>query len=56
MDDQSQDHTSFEFTSKQEFVLTTQTYEEGADSDAPSDIFKEYWTILPNGHLEKKSR
>lgn len=56
MDDQAQDHTSFEFTSKQEFVLTTQTYADGAESDGPSATVKEYWTILPDGQLEKKAR
>lgn len=56
MDDQSQDHTSFEFTGKQEFVITTETYDKGVNSDGPSATVKEYWTILPNGQLEKKVR
>jgi|GEM_PF-6522878 len=56
MDGQSQDHTSFEFIAKQEFVLTTETYDQGVNSEGPSATVKEYWTILPDGQLKKKAR
>ncbi|ACU64074.1 hypothetical protein [Chitinophaga pinensis] len=55
MDDQSQDHVSFVFTGKQEFVITTETYDKGVNSDGPSATVKEYWTILPDGQFEKRS-
>ena len=53
MDDQSQDQLSFELIGKTDFVLTTETYDKGADSDGPSATVKEYWTILPDGQFKK---
>lgn len=54
MDDQSQDQLSFELISKTDFVLTTETYDKGANSDGPSATVKEYWTILPDGQFKKR--
>jgi hypothetical protein len=53
MDNQSSDQVSYQFTTNQDFVITSATYDKGVDSDGPSVTKKEYWSILANGQFKK---
>lgn len=54
MDNQAADYITYEFTDRHDFIVTTSTYDKGANSDSPSVVRKEYWTVSGDGQFQKR--